>query len=61
MAHKTQEDKEITINTDNVPQDYAAKLGFIVKGEHLVDILVTENHLDKLVEKIPEFKQQRTI
>jgi hypothetical protein len=59
MAHNTQKDKEITINTDNVPQDYAAKLCFIVKGGHLVDILVTEEHLDKLVGTIQEFKQQR--
>ena len=59
MAHKTQEDKEITINTDDVPENYAAKLCFVVKGGHVVDIMVTDAHLDKLVDTIQEFKQQR--
>ena len=59
MAHKAQEDKEIIINTDNVPENYAAKLCFTVKGNHLVDICVTENHLDKLAKTIQEFKQQQ--
>lgn len=59
MAHKTQKDKEIMINTDAVPQDYVATLCFFVKGNHLLDVHVTEEHLDQLVMKIHEFKQQR--
>ncbi|HDN26606.1 MAG TPA: hypothetical protein ENG03_05840 [Thioploca sp.] len=59
MAHRTQKNQEITINTDNTPEDYAATLLFIVKGDHMVDIHVTDDHLDKLVERIQEFKQQR--
>ena len=60
MAHKTLIDKEITLTTDNVPQDYVAKLCFFVKGGHLVDVLVTEEHLEQLVNQIQEFQQQKT-
>jgi hypothetical protein len=59
MAHRTQINQEITIHTDKTPEEYTATLHFIVKGDHLVDIHVTEDHLDKLVERIQEFKQQR--
>ena len=58
MAHKTQKDKEITLLTDNIPSEYAAKLCFVVTGDHLVDILVTNEHLDQLVENIQALKQQ---
>ncbi|HAI68906.1 MAG TPA: hypothetical protein DCM38_05640 [Gammaproteobacteria bacterium] len=58
MAHKTQKDKEIMLLTDNIPSDYAAKLCFIVTGNHLVDILITNEHLDQLVDNLQAFKQQ---
>jgi hypothetical protein len=60
MAHKTLIDKEVTLTTDNVPQDYAAKLCFLVKGGHLVDVFVTEKHLEQLVNQIQEFQQRKT-
>lgn len=58
MAHKTQKDKEITLLTDNIPSEYAAKLCFLVTGHHLVDVLVTHEHLNQLVDNIQAFKQQ---
>ena len=59
MAHKTQKNKAIVISTDQVPQDYVAKLNFTVKGDHIVDICVTDDHLEQLVKHIQEFQQQR--
>jgi len=44
--------------TDKIPFDYAAKLCFIVTANHLVDILITNEHLELLVDKLQAFKQQ---
>jgi hypothetical protein len=58
MAHRTQPNQEITLHTDNVPPEYTATLHFIVKGDHLVDIHVTDEHLEQLAQTIQQFKQQ---
>jgi hypothetical protein len=58
MAHKTQKDKEVTLLTDNIPPEYAAKLCFFVTGNHLIDILVTNEHLEQLEKSIQAFKEQ---
>jgi len=59
MAHQTMKDTAINIKTEKVPEDYVATLAFLVKGYHPLNIHVTEQQLDQLVEKIRQFKQNR--
>lgn len=55
MAHQVMQDSEIRINTmDNMPEGYAATLYFLVKGRHLLDVHVTEDHLKQLLSLIQE-------
>jgi hypothetical protein len=60
MAHQTMKETEITLRTENIPEGYALTLCFLVKGNHPLDIHVTEKHLDDLMLKIQEFKQMKS-
>ncbi len=60
MAHHAQKEKEVILETEKVPPGYVATLCFIVKGDHLLDIHVTQNHLEQLVTQIQELTNQPT-
>ena len=58
MAHQAQKEKEVMFNTDKLPEGYAATLCFLVKGDHLLDVHVTEEHLQQIIQKTQELKER---
>jgi hypothetical protein len=59
MAHQAQKEKEVMFNIDKLPEGYAITLCFLVKGDHLLDVHVTEEHLQQIIQKTTELKEQR--
>jgi len=60
MAHQAQKEKEVIFSTDKLPQGYAATLCFLVKGDHLLDVHVTEEHLQQILQKIQALREQES-
>ncbi|OQW92895.1 MAG: hypothetical protein BWK79_13855 [Beggiatoa sp. IS2] len=60
MAHQAMIDTDIVIKIEALPQHYAATLVFAVKGNHLLDIHLTDKHLDQLVAKINALRESQS-
>jgi hypothetical protein len=58
MAHQAQKEKEVMFNIDKLPPGYAATLCFLVKGDHLLDVHVTEEHLQQIIQQTQKLKER---